>query len=373
MSCTRPDTMYSKNPRCESTIRRDAVSRHGRTGVQGVIFASLLCLLSLAPEVAFSQRAGAFSRLGFGARGIAMGNALAADISGGVSPYYNPALAPFATGQNLEASVALLSFDRSLQFLQISAPFEKRAGIALGLIHSSVTNIDGRDNSGFHTRDLSVDEFAGFMAFGIRFGGAVTGGIGLQFFRSDLFDGLKPATSVGIDVGLTIRLAQTVSLGLVADDLLARYTWDTSSVNGSGGKSTTDNFPRRIRVGLMKTLKENRLRLVGEIESRVTTVEVVTSRVDFLGDEPIVFTDRNDLSVQETRLRVGAEYAFTTQFVGRAGIEQLGKDAFGGIRPSAGFMVEQQSGMLRMRLEYTFGVESRASGTMHILSMQLFL
>jgi hypothetical protein len=337
------------------------------------IYLLVVLIAGVLPGTVAAQRAGEFARFGFGARGIAMGNGLAADISGSTSPYYNPALAPFTTGQNLEASVALLSFDRSLQFLQIASPLQQRAGIAIGFIHAAVSNIDGRDNSGFHTADLSVDEFAGFLAFGIRFGKNVTGGVGLQLFRSDLFNGLKPVTSVGIDIGLTIRISPTTSLGVVADDLLARYTWDTSSVNGSGGKSTTDNFPRRLKIGLMKSLRGERLRLVGEIESRATNVDIVSNRVDFLGDEPIVFTESRELTLRETRIRAGAEYVLVPQFVVRAGLEQLGQETLGGVRPSGGFMVEQVSGMLRMRLEYTFAVESRVSGTMHILSLQLFL
>jgi len=71
---------------------------------------------------AMGQSAGAFSRIGFGARGIAMGNAVGADASGGTSPYYNPALATAIQRQNIDATVGLLSFDRSIQFLQLSSP-----------------------------------------------------------------------------------------------------------------------------------------------------------------------------------------------------------------------------------------------------------
>jgi len=40
---------------------------------------------------------GSFSRIGFGARGIAMGNAMSAVIEGELVSYYNPAVNPLAS------------------------------------------------------------------------------------------------------------------------------------------------------------------------------------------------------------------------------------------------------------------------------------
>src|SRR5690606_18269618 len=133
-----------------------------------------------------AQATGMFSRLGFEARGMAMGNALVADASGHTSPYYNPALAPELTAQHLGFSAALMRLDRQLQFVQLGAPLAPRAGVAVGLIHAGVSKIDGRDNSGFHTQNLSTNEFALFMAFGLRFDERIAGGIALQLFRTDL-------------------------------------------------------------------------------------------------------------------------------------------------------------------------------------------
>ncbi len=321
----------------------------------------------------YSQAAGAFSRMGFGARGIALGNALSADVGGIGSPYYNPALAPYAKRQNLEATVALLNFDRSLQFLQLASPLRRNAGIAVGLIHASVDNIDGRDNSGFHTQDLSIDEFAGFLAFGIRKSDVFSAGIAIQFFRTDLFDGLDPGVSVGIDIGLTVQLIEGVHAAFVLDDLLARYQWNTDTVNGSGGKRTTDNFPTRLRIGLMTTRLHEKLRFVAEVESRFTKVEAVSRSVTILGSEPAERANREDLILRESRFRAGAEYEFLPQFVIRGGVEQLGKEALGGVRPSAGFMIEQEVGTLIARFEYAFSYESPASGTMHLFTLRMYL
>ena len=149
----------------------------------------IVVILALGAADVHAQSAGAFSRMGFGARGVAMSNALVADASGQASPYYNPALAPFIPQQSLDASAALMTLDRELQFLQFATPLRPRAGIAVGLIHASVSDIDGRDGSGYHTQNFSTDEYALFIAFGVRVSRRVTVGFGLQFFRADYFEG----------------------------------------------------------------------------------------------------------------------------------------------------------------------------------------
>ena len=322
---------------------------------------------------AHAQAAGAFARLGFGARGIAMGNALAADGFGDGSPYYNPALAPFTARQNLELSAALMRFDRELQFVQFSAPLRPRAGIALGLIHAGVSKIDGRDGSGFHTGDLSVDEFALFMAFGLRLSDRVTGGIGLQLFRTDLLDGLDPVNSVGIDLGLTVRVTEALRLGFVADDLLARYSFDTSGLFGESGKTTSDRFPTRLRFGAAYRLLDGRLTLTGEYESRLTRRDRRTRSVELFGDVPREVVNTETLTLQENRVRFGGEYRLAEAFVVRGGVDQLGSGEVDGLKPTAGFMVEQPVGNLRVRAEYAFALEPFAVGTMHLLSLRIFL
>src|SRR5690625_29512 len=87
----------------------------------------LLMLLGLIPVAAHAQSAGSVARMGFGARGVALGNALAADGSGYASAFYNPALAPFVPAQSLEAAAAVMAFNRRMEFVQFSTPQIGRA------------------------------------------------------------------------------------------------------------------------------------------------------------------------------------------------------------------------------------------------------
>ena len=296
-----------------------------------------------------------------------------ADAFGDASPYYNPALAPYTSRQSIELSAALLRFDRDLQFVQFSAPLKPRAGFAAGLIHAGVSQIDGRDNSGFHTRDLSTDEFALFLAFGLRFSERVAAGVGLQLFRSDLLDGLDPVNSIGVDLGLSVRLTDALSLGIVADDLLARYSFDTSGLFGDGGKTTSDRFPTRIRIGGAYALLDGKLHVMAEYESRITSSELRRRRVELIGDVPTEVIDTERLSVHDSRLRFGGEYRFAPAFAVRGGLDRIGANDLDGMKPTAGFMVEQPVGRLVARAEYAFALEPFAVGTIHLLTLRVFL
>ena len=332
---------------------------------------TLTLLAGSTPDVR-AQAVGAFARMGFGARGVAMGNGLVADAFGDASPYYNPALAPFTSRQNLAASAAFLSRDRELQFLQFAAPLRPQAGIALGLIHAGVSEIDGRDASGYHTRDLSTDEFAFFLAFGTRLGGRATAGVGLQLFRTDLFDELEPVISIGLDIGVTVRVTEQLRLGLAADDLLARYAWDTTPIYDEDGTTTRDRFPARLRVGGAYALMEGRVRLLAEVESRVTSAEARTRQTGLDGGGPVEIVESERLRLQSTHLRVGGEVFLSEPFALRAGLGGLGTGN-AGASPTAGFMVEQAVGSLIARAEYAFVLEPYAAGAMHLLTLKVFL
>ena len=130
-----------------------------------ILILSLLFSVSLYAQPEFSSIAskpGAFSRMGFGARGIGMGNAMSAVITGELNSYYNPALNSFQEGKSFHTSYSFLSLDRNLNFLNFTTKFGDgeggRAvpGITIGIINAGVDNIDARDNQGNKVDDLST-------------------------------------------------------------------------------------------------------------------------------------------------------------------------------------------------------------------------
>jgi len=333
----------------------------------------LLMLLGLIPVAAHAQSAGSVARMGFGARGVALGNALAADGSGYASAFYNPALAPFVPAQSLEAAAAVMAFDRRMEFVQFSTPMRPRAGVAAGLVHASVSGIDGRDGSGYHTREYSTNEYMVFLTFGTRVTDRITAGATLQVFRNELVQQLRAVHTIGIDLGLSMQVTHELRLGLIVDDLLARYSWDTSGFYDSGGRTNSDRVPTRLRLGAAYDLPQFDLSLYAEHESRFSPHTLREQGVVIIGGEPARFNDEERIVIHESLFRVGSEWRPSEVFALRGGIDRIGVDGMDSLRPAAGLLIEQPIGTLVLRAEYTAVSEGYSAGLAHILSLRVFL
>ncbi|MFB6098437.1 MAG: PorV/PorQ family protein [Salinibacter sp.] len=329
-------------------------------------------MLGLAPGTAFGQNtaAGAFTRLGFGARGMALGNALVAAPSADVSPHYNPALLPAASGQRVSVSAALLSFDRELQFLEFTAPLGPTAGVGLNLIHAGVNGIDGRNADGVHTETLSTDEFALSLSFGNQFADWLAVGTSLTLYHSNLLPEVDPARGFGLDFGVRVRMTDRLQLAGAVSDLLAKYEWDASSV---GGGSHTDRFPVRVRLGASYTLLGDRLRLLAELESRYTVRERRVPDVLVTSGGPRRRTRTESFLLHDLQGRVGVSYQIIDVLHLRAGLDRIGVRGVNGLRPSAGFGIRQSVGNLDLRVSYAATLEPYVRTVMSTGTVEVFL
>ena len=341
------------------------------------LFLLALALLVAAP--ASAQYAGSYARIGFGARGIAMGGGLVADVFSEASPYYNPALAPRIQRQGLDAAAGFLSLDRDLQYLQFAFPLPPRAGAAVGLIRAGVENIDGRDNAGYHTGDLSTQEHVIFAAFGVNLSRRVSGGLGLRFYHANLSPDVDPVVTIALSLGLAAQVSERLAFGFAVDDLLGRYHWDTSDAFGASGKQTTDRFPVRVRFGGAYQVAGGRGTLTAEVETHFQGAERRTTRVSELDGVPQVFTTNERVRLSETGFHLGAEYWLAQPFALRLGVDRLGRggaegaSAFGAASPAAGFALRQPLGEIAARLDYTAVLEPYGLGVMHFVNLHLDL
>lgn len=304
---------------------------------------------------------GAFSRIGFDAQGIALGNALVASTTADVSPYYNAALLSNASEQRITGSAALMAFDRELQSLGFTSPLGPTAGVGVRVLHAGVSDIDGRNADGRHTGTLSTDEFAVSVAYGNRFTERLSVGVGLTLYQSDIVPETSPVQGFGIEFGVAYRVTSRLTLAGAVHDLLAKYEWDTGAV---GGTSQTDQFPVRVRLGGSYTVLDDRVQLLGEVESR------------FVGRDRVEGgRTRQEESVLLRRLRgrLGVEYRPFDIVSLRLGADRLGVNGTDGIRPGAGFSVRQQVGELGIRLSYGVALEPNVRTVMNMGTLELFL
>jgi len=314
--------------------------------------------------------AGAFSRLGFGARGMALGNALVADPSADVSPHYNPALLPSASGQRISASAALMAFDRELQFLEFTTPLGPTAGIGLSFTHAGVNDIDGRNADGAHTETLSTDEFALSLSFGNRFADWFAVGTSLTLYQSDVVPEADPERGFGVDLGMSIDATERLRLAATAQDLLAEFQRDGSP---EGGRSHNDTFPVRVQVGASYVLLDERLRLLAEVESRYTDRDRSVRDVFVTSSGPREQTRTESLLFHDLRGRLGVSYQAVDILEVRAGLDRIGVQDVSGLRPSAGFGLRQMVGDLDLRISYTATLEPHVRTVMSTGTVEIFL
>lgn len=308
---------------------------------------SLLLTLLLAASYGnlvyaqLSGMPGAFARLGFGARGMGLGNAMTAVTGGDVAGFYNPAATPFLTSNAVSLSYGLLSLDRSLNTLSYSQAVHPTAGFSVGILNAGVRKIDGRDADGFQTEEYYTSENQFSFSFANRMSQYVSLGIGLKIYYYRLFEKVS-STNLGIDVGGIVRLAENLRLGLAVQDIGAKYKWDTSSIYGEQGNTTTENFPTLRKVGVAYEFNDRAGMLSVELENSNKNTNIV---------------------------RAGGEVNLRESLTLRAGIDHFDTRQSSQTAPAFGFTVRTTVEEFAPALNYAYVVEPYGVFAMHIISL----
>jgi hypothetical protein len=290
--------------------------------------------------------------MGFGARGIGMGNAMMAVPTGDVNSYYNPAILPYSGYRNLSATFGILALDRRLNFISYSQPLQPGAGISLAIINSGVTEIDGRDSDGEPTGPLQTSENQAILGFGTQFKGGLSVGINLKLLYHHLYTGITSVT-VGVDVGAYLPISNSLSLGATVKDINSKYTWDTSTLFGQSGNDFEDKFPLLYGLGIAWELPDSIGLLAADVEAS------------------------NESSFHA---RAGVEFYIIPEVTLRGGIDRMDlKENGNGVRPSVGFTLKKALGdddipvvnPDQLALNYTYVIEPFVSSGIHLISLSI--
>jgi hypothetical protein len=326
-----------------------------------VLFAAGAFAQSKSSEIA--SMPGAFSRLGFGARGMGMGNAASAVIEGNIVGYYNPALSVFQNDNSVQAAYSVLSLDRSLNFLSFTKRFDFRqkndgylaesqsdeaakhsAGISAFIINSSVRNIDGRDIDGVHTEDLTTSENLFYMAVSNRFSNKLALGLGIRFYYYKLYKDIT-ANGIGLDLGAIYRITKNLTASLVISDLNSKYRWDSTPLYGTSGTTSDEKFPVMKKLGVSYKLDSLGLLLSGEIESSNAKTNI---------------------------LRFGAEYRLIDGLYIRGGMDKWNlNNSDNPVRPSAGFSYSRKLNGFTASVDYAFVAEPYSTHDAHVVGLSI--
>lgn len=317
---------------------------------------------TLFAQPAFTELAvkpGAFSRIGFGARGIGMGNAMSAVIQGDLVSYYNPAVTVFQKDNSFQTAYTFLSFDRSLNFLNFTRRFDfysskdttnldrkprSTAGVSIGLINSGVNKIDGRDNNGLKTEELSTSDNQFFLSVANKFSDKLSVGISAKLYYYKLYEDIT-STGLGLDIGALYRISDEWNLAFMISDINSKYSWDSAPVYDRNGVITKESFPLLKKIGFSYNRYDLGLILGFEFENSNAGSNIV---------------------------RFGTEYNIFENLFLRAGLDQWNlSNQDWPVKTSAGFSYFKQFDGIIIGVNYAFQIEQYSSSDRHIVGLNL--
>lgn len=214
-----------------------------------IITLSLILLIGL-PLTLFAQTnagyAGSFLRMGLGARAIGLANTAPTGSDDAYGFFYNPASLPSIQQKQFGISYGFLPLDRIYNYAGFAMPLPPTAGIGIGWLATGVNDIQGRNSSGQKTKMYSARQNSFMLSFANAFSQYVRAGVLLKLVRNDL-DEIQSST-VGFDLGVVIEPIPFVEIGLTAQNLNAKMSWDASDVY-SQGNTVVNKFPVIYRIG----------------------------------------------------------------------------------------------------------------------------
>jgi len=235
--------------------------------------------------------------------------------------------------------------DRHLNSLFYSVPIDTNAGISFGVLNAGTSNIDGRDNDGFHTDIYSVSENQFSLSFALRIR-KIAIGLTTKLYYFSLFEKLS-STAVGFDFGVAYPLTSHLTLAAVYRDFNSKYRWETSQLYGQNGNSTIEKFPARQTLGASYMVDELRGLLSVEIERS---------------------------SNSTTLIRFGGEIAPIDDVTFRAGIDGWDLKEKEQAHPTFGISIETPIIMdWQPSVNYAYILEPYGLFSMHIISISIKL
>jgi hypothetical protein len=293
--------------------------------------------------------AGAFLRMGLGARANAMGNAYTGVAEGSVAAYYNPAGIPFLETRQVMLSYRFLSLDRKFNYIGFATGIRPKieegsgemalnAGLAVSWIHAGVDNIDGRDFAGNHYQDFSNSENAFALSFGVmpiknKLAVGLTGKV-LYNRIPDIGDNNAAISdfSLGVDIGVLVKPLPDLSIGFMVKDINAKYDWKTDKV-WEKDIDKTDRFPTTFRGGIALRYPYPWLLLAFDLEKN---------------------------NQQDLKYFVGTEALFQKKFAARAGLNN------GSLTVGGGYLFELFK--KPVQIQYAFVTKKYDVAPEHIFS-----
>jgi len=225
-------------------------------------------------------QAGAYLKMGVGARALGMGSAFTAMADDSTAAFWNPA--GLARLKKAEGSFmhADLTLDRQYNFFNYVQPLKSKSGKDNGVVAIShmrfgvdgipetrmaTSRTDGTtlngdepatDPAGTYTAGKNVYIFSyfddtetnTFGSYARKIGDRFYGGANIKYLKQDLFT--NSANTWGLDLGFLYEANEKTTLGLSIRDLGEKLDWNTNS-------GTSDTIPVTTTLGVSYKARNN--------------------------------------------------------------------------------------------------------------------
>jgi hypothetical protein len=293
------------------------VNRNIKSVLVAVAFLATIILTS--PEAGCEDitggYAGAFLRIGCGARALGMGNAFCAVSDDATAVFWNPAGLGLINTIQITGTYANLRFDRAYNSIMVAGHLGKFGTIAGGWIGYSIKDIPGMNTPGSSPNYFDDSENAFILSYGRNIYSLFYGGMNVKYLSHTLEN--ASASGYGFDLGIMARLKDYASFGAVVQDIGSYFKWDTRS-------ERKEDVPAIYRVGVALTYPGIPLILSADYEKQrkinpgKKRVGLETSFYNLLclraGYDNSVLTAGASLSPRDERYRF--DYAYRKDFLG---------------------------------------------------------
>ncbi len=219
----------------------------------------ILSIIFLAISVsAFSQNDGAantglaYLKLGIGARSIAMGEAFSSLSDDGTAFIYNPARMNASENGNVTAMFNKTMLDMTTNY--VGAKFRiKKFGIGVGLLKTTISDIEVRNNPGAPLEKFNADNFSGGISLSYEVYNNLAVGITGKLLYEKIY--IDEASGFGMDFGANY-IYNNFSFAAVLSNV--------GSMNAL--KNSETKMPTSLRFGASYNYKKDNLSITGAVD-----------------------------------------------------------------------------------------------------------
>ncbi|TNE69898.1 PorV/PorQ family protein [bacterium] len=334
-------------------------------------------VISTLPFSANAQNggaAGSFLRLGFGARGMSMANAVSSVPEIGTLSFYNPALNAFIIKRDFDLGTSVLSFDRTLHTVSGSFKLPPSGGISFSVMNAGVSNIDGRSLSGYPTGNFNTNDYLIQTSFGVRSNNRFSFGASIKFLISNYHPDLSNSVAFGVDAGILFKATDETFISLVARDILLTHNWNSNELYGGRDQLETNNyFPMTFVLGASRRFINSKLILSGELLARVQTSELYITTIDNDFFPPISQVERKSVSTTYFSAQFGAMYQVHDRIRVQLGYAQRDVEFGGNDSFSGGFSLFLPLDKFSPSVDYSLTTEPNVGTLIHTIGFRFNL